>query len=175
MATGKEEFFAGAALGFRAWVVIDGELWPLWYRQHPWTPGITTASCANERTGHEGRAAQDCHCGLHAYHSLQGAGFIRSRTPAVRSFIVIGAVAGGREVQVHYDGWRAAEAQVLGLWYDFSKHVRSIELLAQHYGVSTFRNVAELEERLPDYVAEIPMSSRPPKPPSDDDADLLFG
>src|SRR5690606_9017728 len=99
------------------WLVQEGELWPLWHRPHPWQRGVTFATCTQNEAHHH-RAVKSCECGLHAHHTLVGAGQVRARTPEVNSFIVIGAVAGAYEVQVHHDGWRAAEAQILALWLD---------------------------------------------------------
>jgi len=123
-----------AALGFRAWMVRDQLLLPL-SAGPAWQPGVNRASChpggmvrPYEATvdGHQAPGAK-CHCGFNAYHRLDRAyetawnyielGYdTRGPRTYVREYtIALGAIAGRGSVQIHQQGFRAAEAQILAL------------------------------------------------------------
>jgi len=150
--------YPSAVLGYRVWTYEELSLMPLFYRDDAWHPGINLACCHRHRW-HQHRAVGSCNCGFHAYHQLSKAGDARACSPLDLP-TVIGMVAGCGEIQVHADGWRASEAQVLGLY----RHQPGAEGLAKIYQVPLFSDPRELSQILAGKVVPAPATLIPPGP-----------
>lgn len=179
VANGRE-FYAGAALGYRAWKLDGFRLLPVFKRwAPPWRPGANQAICAEPRSVHRAPDSS-CGCGLQAYHEprrMQGQIKLQrvlQQWPAKRSvFEVFGAVAGSGDLEIHYHGWRASEAQILGLWCPeplrSPERIEQLEDAAAYYRVPLFESVEELVAHGQRFALPIPESRRPPKPDAIDD------
>lgn len=105
-----------AIIGYRRWSVdSEGNLYPMTVRD-AWKPGINRSFCwvknpdsADLTVPHDGGL---CHCGFNAFFELNKA--VCSYTAPDS---VIGAVAGAGKVQIHEEGFRSEEAQVIALCF----------------------------------------------------------
>jgi len=156
--------FANAVLGYRCWKVDDaGKLRPLYLDDQPWEPGVNQAECLAKITSVSHPAPDpDCDCGFNAYHKLKTARLHllpdpRGNRPRAE---IIGAVAGRGNIEVHHAGWRAGEAQIIGL-LDMGKKSRS-RMIADRYQVPLFPTGAELEKHARRLAAAVPEDLLPP-------------
>ena len=109
--------------GFRTWMLEGrtGELIPYTAQGGPWVAGVNTALCA--RGGRHEAPAEDCSCGIYAFHDLH-------RQLRHESFV--GAIAAWGEMDVYRDGFRAQHATVLALAGHRSP---ALTKAAERYGV----------------------------------------
>jgi hypothetical protein len=128
--------YTQAALGFRVWVVGQGEvLRSIGVGNIAWHRGINIGYCAI----HD-EPMVDCQCGLYAYHdltfALQSTQWVAKRFPG--QTIVIGALAAQGSVQVHIDGFRAEQAVITGLSLVAGSQTTA-QAAAEHYAVPLVR------------------------------------
>lgn len=116
MANSEQPLFPHALLGFRKWQYVpkSSDLQSL-TGGLLWTKANQIASCEAAHPAARGAPRihsaphQRCACGIYAYHQLQYV------VPS--NYCLIGAVAARGDVQLHQDGWRAAEVQVLAFYH----------------------------------------------------------
>lgn len=120
------ELYPSALLGLRVWKFDDGSgaLRPAHYANYVWSESVTKAECHNiDCAGTPNPIFDDsdlgqCRCGLHAYHDWR---CLVEEQPHLTDLelaegkMIVGIIAGKGHIQVHKHGWRAEEAQVLGL------------------------------------------------------------
>src|SRR5579884_1748283 len=125
-------------LGFRAWRLHAGSLWPVRDSARcSWPLGDVRASCeAWERDISLGHAApapgQSCVCGLYAYHELE----VLERE-LMDGVDVWGAVLGWGRVEVHQDGFRSEWQRpvvVSGVPWHYDARRGEIREAAAQYG-----------------------------------------
>jgi hypothetical protein len=132
----SEEVYPNAALGWRSWnFSADGKLSSVAYPDWAWQPGPNRAACA-KREKHQA-PAQNCSCGLYAYHHWSK----RGAEPSFDPNCIWGAVAARGLIQSHYLGFRAEEMAILGFWVPPQCLDRELELVRQ---VSNLYNVDHL-------------------------------
>lgn len=110
----EPERIASIGLGFRYWSLDDGLCSTAFY--YKWAPGVNIASCKNNRelrphTPHKA-PSENCNCGFNCFSGLPDDKIIRRFS---RDGIWGGIVFSGN-TQVHEDGFRAEEAQVIALY-----------------------------------------------------------
>jgi len=150
----EDKTYPKALLGYRAWLLSEGELHPLHSRAAPaWRPGENIAVCTSIGSAlHPHQAPKhDCRCGFNVYHSLGMAiGEYQNwlgRWQAEKGGIppvtlLLGAVAGKGKIEIHSDGFRCESAQILALFSPKcpDKQVPDdLDLVADHYGVALYR------------------------------------
>jgi hypothetical protein len=122
--------FTECVIGYRRWVLVEDQLWPVSCRRRPWLPGINEARCwsgaPNPRAAvwtirdgrrrlepaplHDAPAAQ-CPCGLYSLRRPSA----RWALAASTDDRVTGAVASWGNLRVHPHGYRAQYACVVAL------------------------------------------------------------
>jgi len=151
--------FPNALLGYRVWKAKDGWLHPLFAQVECWQPGANSSNC---RHFDHSPPQSACSCGFHTYHHLHRAGIEAAEVWSVAwaqldpdfadyDFLVLGAVAAKGRVEVHEHGFRAAEAQVLGLYCPEEVQLTAVsaeqlQSLSSRYRVPVFYSPAALEE-----------------------------
>lgn len=157
----EEETHLGFRIGFRAWNLhlyetYNGqtyELNPLHVGGASWTPGVNIARCISMRRGKseiEGvpHGINDvdydgCHCGFNAWNTLKGLenyiGEDLDNLEASRGQVA-GIIAGAKKTELHEDGFRSAEAQILALVGDGEAALKT----AERYGVPCFQHKNDL-------------------------------
>jgi len=106
--TGAAPDLCEPVVGYRAWhLADDGVLRPWSFPEHPWEPGVTTASCARV-PGHPAPVTS-CSCGLYALSDPSDRRLNFSGDQA------IGAIAAWGDLEVHRTGFRAQHACVVAL------------------------------------------------------------
>lgn len=136
-----------AALGFRVWKPVNNALAPL-FQGAPWRPGTNLAYCNTSEIKAHTPPGPDCHCGFNVYHALESA---EAEAAKYRELLVVGAIAGKGEIQVHKDGFRCEQAQVLaiclvGTGSLKSKNVGLGKRLAERYQIKLCETLNELAE-----------------------------
>jgi len=177
-----------AALGYRVWNIDRKVLDPINQRFPSWRSDANLAYC--QRHPHLAPAT-GCDCGFNAYHDLTSAtkkfngpidGFLDDD-----EYMIIGAVAGRGQLEIHHHGFRSEQAQVLALYvpdnYDTScsRYQRACKKVAAKYGVPLFKDKKRLQaylEELP--VQKVPDEQRPARPEPEQRTDIsireaLFG
>jgi glycine cleavage system H lipoate-binding protein len=108
--------------GFRTWMLdAKGTLIPYTGQVGPWTPGVNTAQCS--RGAAHTAPAEDCSCGIYAFHHLHG---------QLRAEAFLGAIAAWGDMDVYRDGFRAQHATVLAL---AGRRSPALSRAAERYGV----------------------------------------
>lgn len=157
-------------LGFRSWNIRNGELRPLNDNGDSWIPGLNKAVCwSGCNTCPSPRTFKNlgCHCGFNAWFSTDhlrlGGGEI------------FGAIAGAGKTEIHSEGFRSEEAQIIGLAYSFhiphslptneitrflnkrsvKQQKKKAERLAERYGVPVFDSLKDLEEFAKNYATPV--------------------
>jgi len=141
------KIYPQALLGYRGFALYQGRLRSL-IADTFWRSGVNVAEChicAAHRP-----AVQDCSCGFYAYHAVhsaidtvEGAAQLTRMMPEA---MLIGAVAGRGAVQVHGQGWRAQEAQILVLADVFGAISEDqLQDLGALYHVPAFKSVNRLQ------------------------------
>ena len=124
-------------LGFRHWAIRNNKLGAATHH-YEWEPGLNHANC---HMGHEA-PARDCHCGFNAYYCLEDTTYGG----------VCGAIAGAGKVELHGDGFRSSEAQIIALlavapnkYNSYSSYYSKDELkeIEATYGVPVFTDKKE--------------------------------
>jgi hypothetical protein len=108
-------------VGFRAWRVRpDGGLAPK-VASAPWSSNEPTAAhcwppphAGHARRGPHAAPHRACHCGIHAYHSIE---LMRPEKTPFTNFVYGAVVAAGRIV-VSREGFRAERARVVAVSYN---------------------------------------------------------
>lgn len=151
------ETYPQAALGFRAWRVGDDGSLLAAHMNDTWEAGLAKAHC-HVYTEHQPPHA-GCRCGIHAYYSLERA---QRERPLPDS--ITGVIAGRGGLACHFHGWRASEAQIIGLLAR-KDSAQEDKILASNYGVPLFHNPEALEAYASRYAAPVPQSLLPNRPP----------
>ena len=107
-----------ALIGYRAWRMTEDHLCALFFRNYSWSQGSNSADCSYGHTAPD----PDCYCGFNAFYSLKEAQrYINDQLhhEAETNFycgdVIIGAIAGKGAMELHKQGFRCQEAQILGL------------------------------------------------------------
>lgn len=173
---------AKAALGFRSWNIAYNKdrqevLLPLFQgKDVAWKPGINRARCVkvlDKKEPHGKIPANDCDCGWHAFHEIHSLLIMYVNT----KFDVHwhGAIAGSGRVEIHSEGWRSEEAQLIALYCHINKYVsqeekevcrEEIESVSKYYQVPVFENLKEFydyiySEKVLNSAEKIPKKERP--------------
>lgn len=122
-----------AVLGFRKWDLRYDKKLKSCTNHSVWQPGINTAKC--HRYNHLAPAS-GCHCGFNAWYSLRKAN-------KNYNGIIIGAIAGAGRVELHYDGFRSSQAQIIALLvapYRSATSLKFVEEIGDKYNVPVFEN-----------------------------------
>lgn len=152
-----------AALGYRVFAICpQGHLHSTFAQSH-WTPGVNVACCDYRRHRQPPALGSGCHCGFNAFHDADMAVAYRHQRRRGSELSVLAAVAGRGKLAVHADGWRAAEAQILGLCAEgtSSRERHTLARVASAYGVPLFDTVADLEVFAERHAGAVPESERP--------------
>ena len=108
--------------GLRTWMLDDaGALLPYTGQTGPWSAGVNTARCARGATHRA--PAEDCSCGIYAFHHLHG---------QLRAEPFVGAIAAWGDMDVYRNGFRAQHAVVLAL---AGTRTPALAKAAERYGV----------------------------------------
>lgn len=164
-------------LGFREWVTKDGELHPINDNGSAWEPGRNIAACwqggksspcptpKSEITRLFGGG---CHCGFNAWFEKEE--ILQSHIAYEDS--ISGAIAGVGKLEIHRRGFRAEQAQILGLVYPkgclakpkrfawienrrLKKKRKRIDVLAKKYEVPVFDSIEALYDFAKDYATPV--------------------
>lgn len=137
----------GEVYGLRAWIhSSDGRL-------GDWVPGTNVASCRNGLPHLS--PAEDCGCGLYAYHRLHG--FRRNGAYGD----VIGLVRGWGRISVAEAGWRAQYAEIVAIADNLGA-----EQIAKRYEVPVLPvNWMDAYARTHGVPSELCPNRRRPEPP----------
>lgn len=122
-----------AILGFRKWDVdVYNQKLRSCTKYSVWRPGVNIAECY--RYNHHLAPAPGCHCGFNAWYSLKKANKNYQG--------IVGAIAGAGRVELHYDGFRSSEAQIIALLLPPKTTISSklVEKLADNYNLQVFEN-----------------------------------
>lgn len=154
-----------AVYGWRGWRVFDSEdgaptLWSS-KREVSWDEPLKRAGCCDPFSTHppERSPDADCHCGIYALHE-----------PDLTELLfwggsVFGLIAGRGSSQLHAQGWRAEESQLLALFVISDQELEDqpnritrgalerrtqidyseLEALGRRYGVPTFHSLSEAQ------------------------------
>ena len=147
------------ALGYRVWKIKDNALVPL-FEGPAWRPGKNLAYC--QKAAHRAPAL-DCHCGFNAYHDLKDAYQEAQASQRNLKNLVIGAVLAKGHLEIHHSGFRAEEAQVIGLWSPQGQS-EQLQALSVYYQVSVFATSQALEASASSLGEAVSTSLRPLKP-----------
>lgn len=116
-----------------------------------WAGGVISAECSARREKAYRHPAPHLHCtcGIHAYYESRHVKRHLLRTPRPwRKKAMIGAIAGKGAVCCSHYGFRAEEAQIIGLVRRGPNFYNSDERIAELYGAPLFDTVEELEEHV---------------------------
>jgi len=159
-------------LGYRSWYLTWDtlELRSVAIRNaRPWHPGVNKAYC-DHQLDHSVPNSY-CSCGLYAWHDpekLTSAATMRMALGGDdERTLISGAVVARGDVEAHADGWRAAEAQIIGFCYQAEgkkkRHVRKrLQALQEKYRLPIFETVSELRQYAEDIGSAYPISERIP-------------
>lgn len=154
-----------AALGYRVWNVdSSGDLWVELSGMGvhaAWPEHRHYAVCLRPGTTHPA-PAKGCRCGVHGYYEIERA----LRKARQSEQLIAGAIAARGMLRCTHYGFRAEEAQIIGLLRR-DPHRNSIdEALAERYQVPLFDSWRELEEHARSLGLEAPAEDlRPRRPP----------
>lgn len=145
-------------IGYRAWH-WDGyseQLKALTLRNYSWHHGINYAECYRSlNTGLEPclsipGPSSACACGFNAWYSLRLL-LKEVKTKQVKSDLVLGAIAGAGDFQLHSKGFRSEQAQILAFYVTECYRTAPAIQAAEKLGVPVFLNAEELEEYVSRY------------------------
>ncbi len=152
--------YAQAALGYRQFSVThDGGLKSVGAGNMRWRPGSNTAYCGVS-TNHDA-PAQDCTCGLYAYHAVSDA--VTHGQGLVTSLAMRG------DLQVHRHGMRAHKAAITGILIQKPSQRKAAEQAGRVYAVPVFDDIQTFQAHAQLYAAEIlskpaaPETTTPPE------------
>jgi len=123
-----------------------------------WHPGINNAFCPT----HERPPAAKCNCGFNAYHSLSLAKRHHRNYPA-KDNVLLGAIAGRGQTQVHHQGFRCQQAQVLAFLAPRKYHGR-YQIVAATFKVPLFSSARKFKRYVNKLVAPAPAIIKPDGP-----------
>lgn len=124
-----QQNFSGAILGFRKWEVNERDsLLMSVTNNKSWQSGVNFSEGCH---GHS-PPGNDCHCGWNAYYTLE---------KSEKSYSgVLGAILGAGSTELHEDGFRSSEAQIIALLYEgYRGDIDSIEKIALVFKRVCFR------------------------------------
>jgi len=165
-----------ALIGYRVWQLKDGQLYPLHAKASAWEPGSNDATCNK----HEHQApAPDCKCGFNAHHQLRGAieeaehwRHHNKRSDKVQ-ILVIGAIAGKGQVELHRSGFRCQSAQILALLpiempnpertVCIGSSYKAVSAAADHYQVPLYDQRSQLRTAIADLKERYTLITAPEK------------
>jgi len=149
--------YLGAAVGYRQWgVTPENLLAPITDHGEEWVPGVNVASCdalRQEMQVDHQIPALYCECGFYAWH--------RPTMLPASPWRLTGAIAARGGLQVHAQGFRAGEAQVIGLLRPQKGHGEQVPVEQAHrvaatYSVPLFDDLQQLQAHAQRYAAVIP-------------------
>lgn len=143
----------------RLYSTMQGAPW-----ERVWEPGVQTAKCL-AMSGHK-VPEQRCHCGLHAFYTLDDAkhgavalGLYRHNSPLwMVPSVVMGIVRGWGSVRIHPNGWRSERAEILALFQH--SEGRDIRHLAKIYEVPLLP-MGDVDTMLLEYGNPVPDHLKP--------------
>lgn len=148
--------FSEAILGYRIFETDPLGQYPLLvspYTTDAWNKGINYASCQADIPCRKNPPGEFCECGLYAYYDFWFPLSINS----YEDLRLGAAIAGRGEVRTHFDGFRAAEAQILALYSGREDKKQFSSAIAKYYGVPLFDDTESFES----FVGTLPVVSFP--------------
>ena len=121
-------------LGFRKWRIDKRNgLLESAVSDIPWQPGLNHASgCSGSHTS----PGPNCHCGFNGWYRMPD-----NKTSHYKG--ITGAFAGAGRVQMHKDGFRSSEAQILALLASRQSQADGLAGIADKYGIPVFTDEQE--------------------------------
>ena len=126
--------FPTPIFGYRKWFIPEGEIDYLraCVFDTPWNKGINIAECHHDLPCSES-PGKECHCGFNAWNNWEDNE--ESHYDGITGF-----VAGAGRVEVHPQGFRSSEAQILALFMSKKDYLRCGDKFCSYYGVPVFVN-----------------------------------
>jgi len=149
-----------AVLGYRAWRIEQRQLWPLFVKDNPWLPGVNSAVCGNGASAFHSAPTKNCGCGFNLYHEFDDAFLQAAQCQGRSDQLLIGVVAGRGAVEIHRDGLRVAEAQILCFLDVLSTDELVISEISEIYQVPVFKRGKDME----DFLTALGEGDTAPKP-----------
>lgn len=133
----------GALAGWRNWLVDeDSRLASTGFGRQTWPPGINEASCIYNHAHDDIAPVDTCECGIYARFQLDN--YSNEKQKADRRKTIPGLIAGRGRIQIHKDGFRSAEMQILALLNNTLLTPKEIYEISKYYEVSFFDSVYDI-------------------------------